>query len=38
MNVIIEKLDAFTIILTLAVIAIYVIFAIYVKQKKIKGS
>lgn len=38
MNVIIEKLDAFTIILTLAVIAIYVIFAIYVKQKKNKGQ
>ena len=38
MSNIFEKLDGFTIILTLAVIAIYVLFAIYVKQQKNKGQ
>lgn len=38
MGNIFAKLDAFTIILTLTVIVIYVIFAIYVQQKKRKGQ
>ena len=38
MNNIFTKLDAFTIILTLVVIAVYVISAIYVKRKKSKNQ